>query len=357
MALLTDPRPSTTDVGTDAVATVRHERLRRGVRGKAVSVVLALLLLVVVCVSLSVGDFNLPLPDVVRALTGNGSRSATFVVTELRLPRVLTGVLVGIAFGLSGAIFQTLIRNPLASPDIIGITSGASFGAVVCIILLGLSGVAVSGGAFVGALVTAALIYVLAWKNGVHGYRLVLVGIGMAAILSSAISYLMVRAELYTAQEALVWLTGSLNGGSWSTVLTLAWCSAVLVPLGLVLGRPLRMLQLGDDPASSLGVMIERSRLALIIVGVALASVATAAGGPIGFVAFVSAPIARRLTGHTSLALVPAALVGALVVTVSDFAAQHATGVQFPVGVVTGIVGAPYLLWLLMHTNRGGRGG
>ncbi len=341
----------------DAIATVGRERSRRSVRIRAVSVLLGALLIGVVCLSLSVGDFNLPLPDVLRALVGEGSRSATFVVIQLRLPRVLAGVLVGIAFGLSGAIFQTLIRNPLASPDIIGITSGASFGAVICIIVLGLGGVAVSLGAFAGALGTAIAIYVLAWRNGVHGYRLVLVGIGMAAILSSVISYLMVRAELYTAAEALRWLTGSLNSIDWPTVATLVVCSVVLVPLGLLLGRRLRMLQLGDDSASALGLGVERSRLLLIVVGVALAAVATAATGPIGFVAFVSAPIARRLTGHSGLALVPAALVGALVVTLSDFVAQHATPTQFPVGVVTGIVGAPYLLWLLMRTNRGGSGG
>ncbi|MGH3357654.1 MAG: FecCD family ABC transporter permease [Nocardioidaceae bacterium] len=338
--------------------TVRHARRHRAARVTGVTVALAIVCFAVFCVSLSVGDYDIPLPEVVRTLLGRGDSASTFIVNELRLPRALTAVLAGAAFGLSGAIFQTLLRNPLASPDIIGITAGASASAVVCILGFGLSGYVVSGAAFAGALATALGMYVLAWRDGVGGYRLVLIGVAMHALLTSVISYLMTRAQVYDAQQALVWLTGSLNAKTWTTVQIIAWCSLLLFPLALVLGRGLRALQLGDDAARALGVGVERSRLGLLVVAVALAAVATAAAGPVVFVAFVAAPIARRMIGHNGLALVPAALIGAIVMLASDFAAQHAiAGTQFPVGVVTGIVGAPYLLWLLVTTNRVGRGG
>ena len=340
------------------VATVRRARKRRAARVTAVTAVLATVCFAIFCVSLSVGDFNIPLPDVVATLFGGGDRATQFIINDLRLPRALTAALTGAAFGLSGAIFQTLVRNPLASPDLIGITQGASASAVVCILGFGLSGFAVSVGAFVGALATALAIYLLAWREGISGYRFVLIGIAMAAMLMSVISYLMTRAEVYDAQQALVWLTGSLNAKTWATVQIVAWASVVLMPLAVMFGRGLHALQMGDDAAKSLGHRIERSRLSLIVIAVALAAVATAAAGPVAFVAFVAGPIARRLVGHNGLALVPAALVGAVVMLGSDFVAQHAIpDTQFPVGVVTGIVGAPYLLWLLVTTNRVGRGG
>ncbi|UYM04351.1 FecCD family ABC transporter permease [Solicola gregarius] len=340
------------------VVTVRHARQRRAARVTSVTAVLAAVCFAVFCVSLSVGDYNIPVPDVVATLFGGGDQASEFIINELRLPRALTAVLTGAAFGLSGAIFQTLVRNPLASPDLIGITQGASASAVICILGFGLSGFVVSVGAFAGALATALVIYLLAWRDGISGYRFVLIGIAMAAMLMSVISYMMTRAEVYDAQQALVWLTGSLNAKTWATVKIIAWASAVLMPLAVLVGRGLQVLQMGDDAAKSLGHRVERSRLSLIVIAVALAAVATAAAGPVVFVAFVAAPIARRLVGHNGLALVPAALVGALVMLASDFVAQHAfPGTQFPVGVVTGVVGAPYLLWLLVTTNRVGRGG
>lgn len=346
------------DSATGGRERVVGARRQRNARMVSVTLVLAAITFVVFCASLSVGDLKVPLGEVVRSLVGQADPGSSFIIVELRLPRALTGLLAGAAFGLSGIIFQTLVRNPLASPDIIGITWGASATAVICIIVFGLGGPAVSLGAFCGSLVTAVAIYLLSWRQGVTGYRLVLVGIGVAAMLSSVVSYVITRAEIYSAQEALVWLTGSLNGKTWSTVAVLGWCVALLIPLGLLLGRYLRALQLGDDSARSLGVPVEPARLALILVAVALASVATAAAGPVAFVAFVAGPIAKRLVGHNGLALVPAMLTGSLMMLASDFVAQHALpGTQFPVGVVTGLVGAPYLIWLLMTTNRVGRGG
>ena len=228
---------------------------------------------------------------------------------------------------------------------------------MIAILVIGLGGLAVSAFAFAGALATALLIYLLAWRQGVSGYRLILIGIGIAAMLGALIDYLMTRAAIWDAQVALQWLTGSLNGVSDATMRTLLVLMLVIVPPTLWASTALGGLQLGDDTAAGLGVRVERSRLLLVGVGVALASIATAAAGPIGFVAFVSGPIARRLTGGTGIALIPAALVGALVVLAADFAGQHLVPVQLPVGVLTAIIGAPYLLYLLLTTNKIGQGG
>ncbi|PXY33208.1 iron ABC transporter [Prauserella sp. PE36] len=338
--------------------TVARTRRRKRSRTTVVSLMLAAAGFLALCVSVSLGDVTIPLPDVVRALFGGDGDGMSYIVRELRLPRALVAVLAGAALGLSGAIFQSLVRNPLASPDIIGITGGASAAAVVALLLIGLRGFAVSLAAFAGALATAAAIYVLTWRKGVTGYRLVLVGVAMGAMLTSIVSYCLTRADVYDAREALVWLTGSLNAKTWTTVQILGLSLALIVPLALLAGRWLLPLELGDDTAQALGVPLERARMGLIVTAVALAAAATAAVGPVAFVAFVSGPIARRLAGGPGIALVPSALVGALVMTVSDLVAQHAfASVQFPVGVVTAIVGAPYLLWLLAVTNRVGRGG
>jgi iron complex transport system permease protein len=326
-------------------------------RARVVGVALTVVGFLAFCVSISVGDFPVPLRDVVPAIFGVGSDDAEFIVGTLRMPRALVGALVGAAFGVSGAIFQALARNPLASPDVIGITAGASTAAVAIIVLVGASTAVVSLGAFVGALATAAAIYLLAWRQGVSSYRLVLVGIGIGAMLASVTSYLLTRAEIFDAARATVWLTGSLNGRGWDEIRPVVVALAVLLPAALALARPLRTLQLGDDTAAGLGVPVERVRAGLVVVGVGLAAVATAAAGPIAFVAFVSAPIARRLV-RSSLTIVPAALAGATLVLLADLAARRLFApVELPVGIVTGIIGAPYLLWLIARANRIGRGG
>lgn len=338
---------------------VMRARLVRNGRTLTATLALAAMCFAVLCVALSVGDVAIPVLDVVRSLVGAGDPGTAYIVNELRLPRALVGVLAGAAFGMSGAIFQSLVRNPLASPDVIGISAGASAAAVIALLGFGMSGYAISAAALGGAMATATVIYVLAWRKGVTGYRFVLVGIAMAAVLTSVVSYTMTRADVWDARTALVWLTGSLNVKTWTTAQILGSCLAVLVPLALISARRLTALQLGDDTARGLGVPVERARLGLLAIAVALAAVATAAVGPVAFVAFVAGPIAHRITGAGSAGatLVPAALIGALVLTASDFVAQHAFGVALPVGVVTAIVGAPYLLWLLAVTNRVGRGG
>lgn len=237
----------------------------------------------------------------------------------------------------------------------IGVTQGASAAAVLCILLFGVSGAVVSAAALGGALVTGAVIYLLARRGGVSGYRLVLIGVGVGAVLTSVVSYLMTWADVTLAQQALVWLTGNLNGRGWDHVVPLAIALVVLVPAALVLSRALTGLQLGDDTAAGLGLRVERTRLLLLVVATAFAAFATAAAGPVAFVAFVANPIATRLAGGARTGLVPPALTGALVTLLGDFAAQHLLGAQLPVGVVTGAVGAPYLLLLLATANRAGR--
>ncbi|OEV08176.1 iron ABC transporter [Streptomyces nanshensis] len=351
--------PVLTDVRLSAaVREVRRARRRPAIRSAAVAGALTAVLLAVVCVSLSYGDVAVPVPELLRTLAGGGTGGSRFVLLDLRLPRTLTGLLTGAAFGMSGAVFQTMLRNPLASPDIIGISAGASASAVLGSLVLGLSGLALSGTALGGALLASALIYVLAWRRGVAGYRLVLVGIGVGAALSSLVSYVLTRAEVTEAQQALIWLTGSLNERSWTHVWPLLGALALLTPLTFLAARTLRVLELGDETAGGLGTGVQRSRVALLACAVGLSAAATAAAGPVAFVAFVSAPIARRLVPSRGAALTHSALLGSLVVLVADFVAQHLLGeTQFPVGVVTSVIGAPYLLWLLARTNRVGKGG
>ncbi|HEY3560435.1 MAG TPA: iron chelate uptake ABC transporter family permease subunit [Kribbella sp.] len=342
----------------EAVHLVARARVARQTRSLVVIVALAVVVFAVFCVSLSLGDFKIPVVDVVKTLFGGGDRATEFIVNRLRLPRALTGLLVGTALGLSGAIFQSIARNPLASPDIIGVTYGASAFAVFAIVILGLTGVAVSALAVLGAVLTAFIMYVLAWRHGVSSYRLILIGIGIGAIATSITSYLLTKARVEIAQQALIWLTGSLNGRDWSNVRSLAVTLVVLLPFMVFLVQQLRILQLGDETAYGLGLRVEVSRLGLIVIAVLLAAVATAAAGPIGFVAFVAPPIARRLTRSPGPAMMTSGLLGALVVAVSDLVAQHAFGeTQLPVGVVTGVVGAPYLMFLLARANRVGSGG
>lgn len=349
--------PVAPETFAEAKAQVSHARWSTRGRAIKVSIALAIGLVVVFCVSLSVGDFPVPLRDVVPAIFGYGDADSYLIVHTLRLPRALAGVLVGIGFGCSGAIFQSLARNPLASPDILGVTQGASLAAVFVITLDWLTG-SLELAAFAGGIVTALLIYVLAYRRGVSSYRLVLVGIGIGEMAAALTIYLLARAQLNDAQSAEAWLAGSLNGTGWDRVVPLAISMAVLLPLALLLVVGLRVLMLGDDTAKGVGLRVERSRLALLIVGVALAAVGVAAAGPIAFVAFVSAPIARRLIRGPGPAMVPAALAGALLVITADLVGRRLFApTEIPVGIITGIIGAPYLLWLLARANRVGRGG
>lgn len=333
---------------------IARGRVRRAVRRRLVMAVLALVVVGAYAVSLMVGQTFYGPGEVVRVILGETVPGASFTVGELRLPRASLAALAGIGFGMAGVTFQTMLRNPLASPDIIGISSGASAAAVFAIVMLSLTETVVSLVAIVAALATALLIYVLSFKDGVVGTRLILIGIGIDAMLTSLVAYVIVRAAEWDLQVAMRWLTGSVNGATWAEVVPLAVATVLLVPLLLSRARDLDLLQLGDDTAAALGVSVERTRLVVIVAAVGLLAFATAATGPIAFVAFLAGPIAARLVGPGGSMLVPSALVGAALVLVADLVGQFAFGTRYPVGVVTGVLGAPYLVYLLIRTNRSG---
>ncbi|GIG37688.1 FecCD family ABC transporter permease [Cellulomonas pakistanensis] len=339
------------DATADAVRAGRVGRLRRRRRAIAVLVVLVV---VVLLASLMVGRTFYPPADVLRVVLGQDVPGASFTVGRLRLPRAVLAVVAGVCFGLGGVTFQTMLRNPLASPDIIGISTGASAAAAVGIVFLGLGGAQVALFAITAGLAVAALVYVLSFRQGVLGTRLVLIGIGVAAMMESVTSYALSKAPRWELQETMRWLTGSLNGTGWGAVVPVLLALLVLGPVLLAQARNLSQLQLGDDTASALGVRVERTRILLIGAAVGLIAFATAAAGPIAFVAFLSGPIAARVVGPRGSMLVPSALVGALLVLVADLAGQYAFGARYPVGVVTGALGAPFLIYLITRTNRTG---
>lgn len=320
----------------------------------AVTLVLVLVVLGLFAVSLMIGRTFYAPAQVFAVLAGHDVPGASFAVGQLRLPRATLGLLAGLCYGLGGTTFQTMLRNPLAAPDIIGITSGASAGGVVGIVVLSLSHLETSILAITTALGVALLIYLLSVRGGVVGARLILVGIGLSAMLDSVVAYVIVRASQWDLQTAMRWLSGSLNGTTWEQVVPVAIAVALLGPLLLAHARPLMLLQHGDDTARALGVAVGRTRLAVVLAAVALVAFATAASGPIAFVAFLAGPIAARLCGAGGSLLVPAALVGAALVLGADLAGQFAFGTRYPVGVVTGVLGAPYLVFLLVRTNRSG---
>lgn len=330
--------------------------VRVDVRAAVVCALLAAAALAAGVVLIGTGAFPMSATDVVRTLMGNGGETEEFIVRELRLPRVLVGLLVGGALGISGAVFQAISRNPLGSPDILGLGQGSAAGALTVIVVFQGSSAAVAAGSVVAGLVTGAAIYLLAWKRGVHGYRLVLVGIGIAAMLTGVNNYLLTKADLVDAARATLWITGSLAGRDWGQVWPLLAVCAVLVPVVLGYGRQLRMMEMGDDTAYALGIRVERARLVLLAAAVLLTAAATAAAGPVAFVALTAPQLARRLTRSPGPNLLPAALMGAALLVAADWSAQRAFGDdQLPVGVLTGVLGGVYLLWLLATERRAGR--
>lgn len=317
-----------------------------------------ILLIMVGAANIGLGDFPISVTDVLGVLAGGGTDTERFIVLEFRLPRSLTAVLVGAALGLSGAITQAVARNPLASPDILGVSAGAGV-AVVALIVLGnlgvvsaLTGASLPIAALIGGFGAAALVYLLAWRRGIEGYRLVLVGVGIQAVALSMTQWLLVVAQIQDAARATVWLTGSLNGRGWDHVVPVGLALLGLIPIALVLSFGLGALQFGDDTARGLGVRVNRARSALILVAVALAAVATSSAGPILFVALVVPQITQRLVGAARPPLLASAVYGALLTVGSDLIARTVLGSELPVGIVTAVLGAPYLLYLLARRNR-----
>lgn len=336
------------------VETITDGRRRRERRRFLMIVLATTFLAAMFAVTLMWGQSFTPPGDVGRVLMGQDVAGASFTVGQLRLPRAVLAVLAGLSFGLAGASFQIMLRNPLASPDIIGISSGASAAAVFAIVVLQLDGPLVSIFAVVAGLGVAMLIYGLSFRNGVAGARLILVGIGVSAMMDSFIAYTLSRAAAWDLQEAMRWLTGSVNGVQLAQSFPLLLALVFFGGLLLTRARDLEALRLGDDAAAALGTDVGRTRIVVIVAAVAMIAIATAVTGPISFVAFLSAPIAARIVGTNGSLLIPSALVGAVLVLAGDYCGQFLLPSRYPVGVVTGALGAPYLIYLIVRVNRTG---
>ncbi|GAB77472.1 iron complex transport system permease protein [Austwickia chelonae] len=310
------------------------------------------------CLSIGVGDFSLSFSQVVSVLLGQGERVDRFVVMDLRMPRALAGLVVGAALGLSGALTQSLARNPLASPDILGVTGGASMVAVFLVTVSGGASTVIAGAfglsvaALVGGLGTGLLVYLLAWRQGIDGFRLVLIGIAVSAVTQAVTTWLLTTADIRDVARAQAWLVGSLDNRSWDEVGTATWGALALALAVTALSFPLKAMQLGDDVATGLGVRPGPVRAALLLCAVLLAGVAVSAAGPVPFVALVAPHVAMRLVKAPVPPLVASGAVGALLLIGADLAARTALPIVPPVGVVTAAVGGPFLVYLLVQANR-----
>lgn len=335
----------------DVVSAGRRHRARRR---RLATLAIAVMVFGLFALSLMVGERFYPPSQVIAVILGEQVPGAGFTVGELRLPRACLAILAGAALGIAGVTFQIMLHNALASPDIIGISAGASAAAVLSIVVLHLDSRLTSLFAVFSALATAALIASLSWRDGIAGTRLILIGIGVAAMLDAMVGYLILKAATWDLQTAMRWLTGSVNGATWEGTVPLLLAVTVLAPVLLWQLHNLQQLQLGDDAARALGVPVQRARLVTILAAVGLVAFATAAAGPIAFVAFLAGPIAARVVGRSGSLLIPSALIGAALVLGADFLGQNAFGSRYPVGVITCALGAPYLVYLLIRTNRMG---
>ncbi len=302
--------------------------------------------------TLTAGRFNVGMLDIVDALSGRGAEKTRMIIVEWRLPRLLLAGLLGAALGLSGAIFQSLTRNPLGSPDIMGFAAGAHTGALLVILLFAGGYYLTAAGAIAGGLVTAMLVYVFAGKSGNHGFRLIVIGIGTSAMLSALNAWMIRRADLDVAMGAALWSAGSLNGLGFQQLVPAAILLALLAVPIIALARPMRQMELGEDVALASGIATAKSRLGLTLCGVALIAIVTAVAGPISFVALAAPQIAHRLARSPGTSLLLSALMGAVLLAAADAAAQHTFGLQLPVGVMTVSVGGFYFLWLLIREGR-----
>lgn len=321
----------------------------------AVSAIAGLLAagLVIATLSLFRGSYELSPAQVWLAMEGHVDAMGRLIVLEMRLPRLLTALVVGASLGVSGAIFQRLCRNPLASPDIMGFTTGAATGALVAILLFGGGGTAV--GALAGGAGTGVLVHMLS-RGRSRGVSFVLSGIGLTAMLAAFNEYLVTRADLETALMAKTWLFGSLAGASWGQLALSVPVLIILLSGAGVLWPRMRLLDMGDDLATGLGLPVRSSRLWLSVIGIGLTVLATALAGPVHFLALAAAPLARKVFRTPDSSLSGTAAMGAVLMMVADLLAQRLMSpFQIPVGLITGAVGGAYLVAVLSRSRRKGR--
>ncbi|MEV0749706.1 iron ABC transporter permease [Streptomyces sp. NPDC050273] len=322
-----------------------------------VTLLLATAGFLVFCLSISVGDFPIGLSRVIATLFGRGEQVDEFVVMDLRMPRALAGIVVGVALGVSGAITQSVARNPLASPDVLGITGGAGMVAVFLVTVSGgtaaavVSSVGLTVAALAGGLGAGLLVYFLAWRRGIDGFRLILIGISVSAMTEAVTTWLLVSADIRDVARAQAWLVGSLDNRSWDEVRVALWCSLALMAVVACVAFQFKPMHLGDEVAAGLGVRYTRVRALLLLCAVLLAAVAVSAAGPVPFVALVAPQVAMRLARCPTPPMVASGLTGALLLTGSDLVARSVLPIGLPVGVVTAAIGGPFLVYLLVRAN------
>ncbi|KOU56374.1 iron ABC transporter [Streptomyces sp. MMG1533] len=323
-----------------------------------VTLLLATAAFLVFCLSIGVGDFPIGLSRVIATILGRGGQVDEFVIMDLRMPRALAGLVVGIALGVSGAITQSIARNPLASPDILGITGGASAVAVFLVTVSGgtaaavVDSVGLSAAALAGGLGTGLLVYFLAWRRGIDGFRLILIGISVSAVTEAITTWLLVTADIRDVARAQAWLVGSLDNRSWNEVWIALWCTLVLMVVVACVAFQFKPMHFGDEVAAGLGVRYSMVRAVLLLCAVLLAGVAVSAAGPVPFVALVAPQVAMRLARCPTPPMVASGLVGALLLIGADLVARTALPIALPVGVVTAAIGGPFLVYLLVRANR-----
>ncbi|WP_186316672.1 iron chelate uptake ABC transporter family permease subunit [Microbacterium sp. BH-3-3-3] len=327
-------------------------RLRRRRRYALVLVGTLVVAAIAAVVGLTTGSFQASIGQVASALTGEGDGRTTVVVVGLRVPRVLAALAIGAALGVAGAVFQTLARNPLASPDIVGFSAGSATGALVGLTFLAPTA-SPAAGAWIGGLLTVVVVMAIARSVGVSRERTILAGIALSTLLSAVNDYLLTRAPREIARNATQWLHGSLAATSLDDVALLLASIGILSLVLTVVYRDFRALELGDDTAVALGVRTGRVRLVLIVVAALLTGTATAVAGPIGFIALAAPQLARRTMGTSGIPLVGSAVTGAAVLLVADVIAQRALApLQIPVGLLTAVVGGAYLFWIVSRRRR-----
>ncbi|MFD0419282.1 FecCD family ABC transporter permease [Streptomyces sp. NPDC127108] len=353
-AVAVESRPAPAVAKEHALALLRATRRARRRRTAVVAVVLTVLLLGLTSASVLLGGVGKVDPaDVLPAAFGLRTGLADYMIFQLRMPRALAALLAGALFGLAGALYQRLIRNPLATPDIVGISAGAGAGATT-VLLYAPASVALGTplAAVGGSFLLAAAVYALSWRRGVDTYRLVLVGIGLSAVCTAYTNYLFTVADQHSIAIAMRWLVGSTSGADWDGVTTLSLGLGGCLLATALLHRPLGSMSLGDQLATGLGTRVGFVRVAALLVGAAAAALATSVVGPIGFVSLISGPVAARLAG-ADRALVLAPPVGAVIVIGADVLAQNAPLISpVPTGVLTALLGAPYFVWLILRRGQ-----
>ncbi|MFT4229037.1 MAG: iron chelate uptake ABC transporter family permease subunit [Microbacterium sp.] len=352
----TSPHRRAVDFGyRSGTLRTRWFSARLAARVLAVSAACVAVAVAAAVVAITLGEYPLTLDQVLTALGGGGKDFHRTIVVEWRLPVAVAGVVFGGLLGIGGAIFQSLTRNPLGSPDVIGFDAGSYTAVVVVILVLGSTNYwSLACAALVGGLVTAFVVYLLAYRRGVQGFRLIIVGIGVSAVLGSVNAYLITRADIDDAMTVGFWGAGSIGRVSWGSMGPSLLVAAVVVAAAAALAPALRRLELGDDAATNLGTRPGPARLGLMVVGVATTALVTAAAGPIGFIALAAPQLARRLTRSAGVGLVASAAMGALLLALAHLLSLLIARVfqPIPVGLITVCLGGLYLIWLLIRETR-----